>query len=174
MEIITLAKQATGAFRRFVEENPRLAGVLMKTAAGLSVLLIVMGSIAVAVAAIIGPMAVMRLGFAMVGVKLPSIIGMLGGLAKGVRFVGSAMLWLGRAMLTNPILAVLAAIAIAAIYIWQNWDTLGPKIKALWASITQWTQQTWDAITRFISTKWDEIVAGRRHYPRSLSKQGEA
>lgn len=172
MEIITLAKQATGAFRRFVEENPRLAGVLMKSAAVLAVLLTGLGALAVALAATLGPMAVMRLVLAGAGVKLPGIIGMLGGLAKGVRFVGSAMLWLGRAMLTNPILAVLAAIAIAAIYIWQNWDTLGPKIKALWASITQWTQQTWDAITRFISTKWDEIVAGAKALPAQFVEAG--
>ncbi|KAB7697004.1 phage tail tape measure protein [Plesiomonas shigelloides] len=94
MEIITLAKQATGAFRRFVEENPRLAGVLMKTAAGLSALLVVMGSIAVAVAAVIGPMAVTRFSLSMLGVKtLPS-------LTSAVTKAGGAFAWLASSPLS--------------------------------------------------------------------------
>lgn len=94
MEVINLAKQATGAFRRFVEENPRLAGVLMKTAAGLSALLVVMGSIAVAAAAVIGPMAVTRFSLSMLGVKtLPS-------LTSAVTKAGGAFAWLASSPLS--------------------------------------------------------------------------
>ena len=37
-------------------------------------------------------------------------------------------------MMANPILAVIALIAGAAIWIWSNWDWLGPKFAALWNS----------------------------------------
>ncbi|MGL4220076.1 MAG: phage tail tape measure protein, partial [Shewanella sp.] len=94
MDIIKLAKQATGALRGFVEENPRLAGVLMKTAAGLSVLLIVMGAITVAIAAMIGPIAVTRFSLSMLGVKtLPS-------LTSAVTKTGSAFVWLANTPLS--------------------------------------------------------------------------
>jgi hypothetical protein len=33
-------------------------------------------------------------------------------------------------MMANPILAIVGLIAMGAIYIWQNWETLGPKFKA--------------------------------------------
>ncbi|MGL5005819.1 phage tail tape measure protein [Plesiomonas sp.] len=172
LEVIELAKRATGSFRQFIDENPRLATTLVKTAAAISVLLTGFGAMAIAVAAAFGPMAIMRMAFAMIGIKLPGIISMLGGLAKGIQFIGTAIMWLGRVMLANPILGVLTAIAIAAVYIWQNWETLGPKIKALWASITQWTHQTWNAITQLISTKWTEIVAGAKALPAQFVEAG--
>lgn len=172
LEVIDLAKRATGAFRRFVEENPRLAGGFVKAAAGASLLLAGFGGLAITLAGLIGPYAALRFGLSLLGMKLPSIIGLLGGLAKVFRFVGTAVLWLGRAMLANPLLAILAGIAMAAIYIWQNWDTLGPKIKALWSSISQWTHETWDAITLFISNKWTEIVSGVQALPAQFVEAG--
>lgn len=39
-------------------------------------------------------------------------------------------------MMANPILAIVGLIAMGAIHIWQNWETLGPKFKALWDAIT--------------------------------------
>lgn len=172
LEVIDLAKRATGAFRRFVEENPRLAGGFVKAAAGASLLLAGFGGLAITLAGLLGPYAALRFGLSLLGMKLPSIIGLLGGLAKVFRFVGTAVLWLGRAMLANPLLAILAGIAMAAIYIWQNWDTLGPKIKALWASISQWTSETWNAITLFIGSKWAEIVTGVQALPAQFVEAG--
>lgn len=172
LEVIDLAKRATGAFRRFVEENPRLAGGFVKVASGASLLLAGFGGLAITLAGLIGPYAALRFGLSLLGMKLPSIIGLLGGLAKVFRFVGTAVLWLGRAMLANPLLAILAGIAMAAIYIWQNWDTLGPKIKALWASISQWTREAWDAITLFILNKWTEIVSGVQALPAQFVEAG--
>lgn len=46
----------------------------------------------------------------------------LGVAAKAVVWLGRALLIAGRAMLANPILAVIAAIAAAAYVIYQNWD----------------------------------------------------
>ena len=42
---------------------------------------------------------------------------------------GKAALAVGRMMLANPILAVIAAIAVGAILIWKNWDKIKPHLK---------------------------------------------
>ncbi len=58
-------------------------------------------------------------------------------LGSGLRIVGQAILWVGRAFLANPILLVIAALAAAAIYLWQNWSWIGPKFWALWETVKQ-------------------------------------
>ncbi|WP_405423569.1 hypothetical protein [Pantoea stewartii] len=78
-------------------------------------------------------MAVIRLSMATLGYKGAGAFGMMG---KALRIVGSGVIWLGRLMFANPILAVIGLIAMGAIYIWRNWDTLGPMFAALWQRVT--------------------------------------
>jgi len=55
----------------------------------------------------------------------------------------NGVLWLGRLMMANPILAVIGLIAAGALYIWQNWETLGPKLAALWDSFSSKVSAVW-------------------------------
>lgn len=52
-----------GALRRWVEANPELTGTLMKVAAVVAAVTVGLGTLAVALAAVLGPLAVIRLGF---------------------------------------------------------------------------------------------------------------
>ncbi|EMB4111278.1 phage tail tape measure protein [Serratia nevei] len=96
--------------------------------------------------------------------KLMSIVGRLSfaGLVKGLRFVGTAVMWLGRIMMANPILAVIGLIAMAAIYIWQNWETLGPKFQAVWETIKNATLGAWDGITTATAEAWESVKQATR------------
>ncbi|WBF43938.1 phage tail tape measure protein [Serratia rubidaea] len=87
----------------------------------------------------------------------------LGGLVKGVRLVGSALLWMGRALMANPILAVIGLIAMAGIYIWQNWDTLAPKFQAAWETIKNATLGAWDKITTATAQAWESVKASTKN-----------
>ncbi|CAJ7079132.1 phage-encoded membrane protein [Burkholderia pseudomallei] len=85
------------------------------------------------------------------------------GLVQGVAMAGRALSMLGRAImvlgrlaLANPLLAFIALLAIAAIYVWQNWDTLGPKFAALWETI----KGAFGAAGEWIKSKWDATVEG--------------
>ncbi|HEJ8088332.1 TPA: phage tail tape measure protein [Serratia liquefaciens] len=91
--------------------------------------------------------------------RLMSIVGRVSfaGLVKGLRFVGTAVIWLGRVMMANPILAVIGLIAMAAIYIWQNWERLGPKFQAAWETIKNATLSAWDSITTATSEAWERV-----------------
>lgn len=89
-----MVKGVTGALRRWVEQNPVLAGTLMKVAAATAVITVGLGTLAVAVAAVLGPIAVIRFGLSVLGVKtLPSV-------AAAVTRTGSVLSWLAGAPLS--------------------------------------------------------------------------
>ncbi|HDR9259636.1 TPA: hypothetical protein QDB21_005658 [Burkholderia vietnamiensis] len=104
---------------------------------------------------------------------------MLGGRAVvgGIRLLAGAMgiartaiLVMGRAMMANPVLAIAGLIAGAALLIWENWDTLGPKFKRLWSGIKdefqnvldwfktkfQWVGDAWSKTKEFLGVGADE------------------
>lgn len=87
-----MVKGVTGALRRWVEQNPVLAGTLMKVAAATAVITVGLGTLAVA--AVLGPIAVIRFGLSVLGVKtLPSV-------AAAVTRTGSVLSWLAGAPLS--------------------------------------------------------------------------
>lgn len=54
----------------------------------------------------------------------------------GLRFIGTSLMWVGRALLLNPIGLAITGIATAAVLIYENWDKLKPWFKGLWDDIT--------------------------------------
>ncbi|HDK0370975.1 TPA: phage tail tape measure protein [Escherichia coli] len=75
MDILYTVKSVTGALRRWVEANPELTGTLMKASAVVAAVTVGLGTLAVALAAVLGPLAVIRLGFSVLGIKtLSSVI----------------------------------------------------------------------------------------------------
>lgn len=94
MDIMDYVKSVTGGLRRWIETNPELAGTLMKVAAATAAITLALGTLAVAVAAVLGPIAVIRFGLSMLGVKtLPSVF-------TAVTRTGSALSWLANAPLS--------------------------------------------------------------------------
>jgi len=94
MDIMGYVKSVTGALRRWIEVNPQLAGTLMKVAAATAAITLGLGTLAVVVAAVLGPLAVLRFGFSMLGVQtLPSVF-------TAVTRTGSALTWLANAPLS--------------------------------------------------------------------------
>jgi TP901 family phage tail tape measure protein len=86
--------------------------------------------------------------------KLGRILG--SGLATGVRIAGQAVLWLGRALMANPIGLVVTAIGVAAYLVWKHWD----KVKAAAIAGLNWAKglgaRFWEAGTHLV----DGLVNG--------------
>lgn len=141
--------------------HPQLTRVIAGTALALGSLLTVMGSITLTMAAVLGPMALLRVSTSVLGIKSVSAFGMIRG-ALGI--VGNGILWLGRLMMANPILAVIGLIAAGALYIWQHWDTLGPKFRALWEGIKNFTAAAWEGIKGAVSAAWEFIKSVFMNY----------
>ena len=113
------------AVSNWAQANPEAAATIIKLVAGLAVFKVGLGLTKIALGGIIGPFATAWGWFQ----KLRT----LGVLAKGLWLLrsgawvaGQAIMFLGRAMLANPMIALVAGIAFAAYMIYTHWD----KIKA--------------------------------------------
>lgn len=129
VDILQTIRSLTTGMRDWVKEHPQLVGWILKAVAIISVLTIGIGSLALGIAAILGPMVLLRFLFTMVGIK--------GGLlATALRFIGTAIMFIGRMFLLNPIGLLVTGIATAAFLIYKYW---GP--------IKDWFSKLWDGIT---------------------------
>nr|WP_277425707.1 phage tail tape measure protein [Erwinia billingiae] len=153
----------------WMTQHPKLTAAIAGTGMALGVLLTGMGAITLTAAAVLGPMALLRLSCSMLGIKAISAFSLIKG---AVGMMGNSILWLGRLMMANPILAIIGLIAAGALLIWQNWDTLGPKFTALWDGISTKVSAVWDAIRNYISTKWTEIIADVQALPARFQEAG--
>ena len=125
------------SIKRWANENPALAGSLVKMVGISAALAVVLGSIVVAVASVLLPFITLRLLFAHLGIRLPGLVTLLWNLGKTVLpFVAKAVIGLGRAVMLNPIGLALTAIAGAAYLIYQNWDAVKSYFSAAWQEIT--------------------------------------
>ncbi|EPH7221109.1 phage tail tape measure protein [Serratia marcescens] len=158
-----------GALGTFVKQHPQLTAALFKIAAGFAIVTAGIGAALLVFTSTIGPMLLMRMLMNKTGLQAFTSFGLM---RKAIGLVGNGVLWLGRLMMANPILAVVGLIAMAAIYIWQNWDTLGPKFAALWDGISAKVSNVWTAIRTYISTKWEEIVADVKALPARFQEAG--
>ncbi len=116
--------------------NPGLVLGILKVAAGIAALSIGFSTVALALATTLGPFLAVRYGLSLIGIRLPSVIGLLFNLgSKVLPFVGQAFMWLGRLFLTNPIGLAITAIAAAAYLIYANWDKVKAYFVSAWAEI---------------------------------------
>jgi TP901 family phage tail tape measure protein len=134
-----LAQSFIGVLRgikTWARENPVLSAGLVKTAAIIAALMLSVGGLMVAVGSALLPFIALRFMLAQLGIRLPGLIGMFKYLGKTVLpFLGKALLWLGRALLLNPIGLAITAIAGAAYLIYQNWDTVKAYFTSAWDEI---------------------------------------
>jgi TP901 family phage tail tape measure protein len=121
---------------QWIKANPELSAGLFKTTAIVAGLMVAVGSLTVGVAGVLLPFIALRFMFAMLGIRLPGLIGLLWSLGKSViPFVAKAVVLLGRALLMNPIGLAITAIATAAYLIYQNWDAVKLYFLSAWEEI---------------------------------------
>ena len=134
-----LAQSMTGIIRgvkNWAKENPALSAGLVKTAALIAGLALAAGGLMLTLASALLPFVALRLMLAQLGIHLPGLMGMFMNLGKNVLpFVGKALLWLGRALMLNPIGIAISAIAAAAYLIYDNWDAVKRYFASAWAEI---------------------------------------
>ena len=138
----------------FLKAHPALSKAFVMIGAVVAGVTAAFGGLMLAIVGLLSPITLLRFQFSMLGIKGGSTFGLLW---KGMKGVGSGIMWLGRLMWGNPILAVIGLIAAGAIYIWRNWDTLGPKFRAIWNAVCSATGIAWDWIKEKARTTWAGI-----------------
>lgn len=121
----------------WARENPALTAGLVKTAAVIAAMALTVGGLMVTLASVLLPFVALRMMLAQLGIRMPGLIGLFWKLGKNVLpFVGKALLWLGRALMLNPVGIAITAIAAAAYLIYENWDAVKRYFVSSWAEIT--------------------------------------
>lgn len=77
---------------------------------------------------------------------------------KGFKMMAVAVRVLTAVMMSNPILAILSAIAIAAYLIYDNWDWLSTQFKKIWANISGFATEAWKTIVDTVSNAIKEVL----------------
>ncbi|MGY4638173.1 phage tail tape measure protein [Pseudomonas sp. TE24901] len=164
-DLINTLGEITNSIGTWARENPKLAGGLVKVVAAIAGLAFVFGGLALTMASMLGPFAVLRYGMTMFGLQSGGVSKMIGKLfptltglarnvfpmfAQGVRMLATTM---GGALVTalrtvgialwglaaNPIVltiaAVVAALAAGAYLIYQNWDAVKNYFTNAWTEI---------------------------------------
>lgn len=164
-ELINTLGEVANNVGAWARENPKLAGGLVKVVALVAGLSFVFGGLAIGMASLLGPFAVIRYGMAMFGMQgggtlrimqklTPTITGLarnaLPMLGQGLRTLASTLsgalvtalrtvsiaLW---GLATNPVAlaigAVVAVLAGAAYLIYSNWDAVKLYFSNAWTEI---------------------------------------
>ncbi|MGF6154037.1 phage tail tape measure protein [Pseudomonas fluorescens] len=141
MAIVAVTKLNEGivSLTKWIGENPEKVKAFTYALIGLSAFLITGGLINMVIAA--------GRGFWLLAKALIFVAG--GGLAPLIPWLarmgtylvmlimnaGKAIIWLGRAMLMNPIGLVITAIAVAAFLLWNNWKEISGALTLMWGDL---------------------------------------
>jgi hypothetical protein len=134
------------SFTKFAKDNPTAIKVITTGFIALTGALAIGGSILLLTAAFKG------LGL------VATLIGGAGGIpivGKALGFLGQGVLFLGRALLMNPIGLVITAIAGAVYLLYRNWSTIGPYVMKVWEVIKYVVGSSADWIGAKIKAVWD-------------------
>ncbi|MGL6415616.1 phage tail tape measure protein [Aeromonas veronii] len=126
MDIIGYIKETVKAVRGWVEANPELANTLVKVAAVTSVIAIAFGGLSLSIAALLGPLAIMKLTFGVLGVTFGSLLGAVA-----------------------AILAPLAALAVLGVTIIKLWEPISAFFSGLWQGIMTGLAPVFEAFKPF-------------------------
>lgn len=121
----------------WVSKNPELASTIAIGTVAATAFAAAAFTIGMA-ATFIGPgLLAMKTGFKLLG--------------GGIRFAATSMLWLGRAMLANPVVLIGTAIAGAALLIYKYWDPIKGFFVDLWGGIKNGATVAFDWIASKLS-----------------------
>jgi hypothetical protein len=137
-------------FNRIIErvntwatQNPTMVASLLKVAAGIAALSAGFGVVALGIAGVLGPFLAVRFTLSTVGLKIPTLLGLLrvlattlgGGLITAIRAVSIALWGLAANPVALAIAAVVATLAGAGYLIYQNWDQVKQYFANAWTEI---------------------------------------
>ncbi|MBG3112060.1 phage tail tape measure protein [Proteus mirabilis] len=146
--------KAISKVESWVKANPELAKTLTMIGLAIAGIITTLGILSLSIAAMLGPLAAAKLSLSILGIKGGSALTLL---LKPIKLLGSAFLGWGKAMLANPILLVIAAIAAAVYLIYKNWDTIGPYVYKVWDTVKKYTAIAWQALKDTIKSAWEAI-----------------
>lgn len=133
-ELVQMLAGLVGHLKGWIADNPELAGTIVKVTAVIAALVAAGGALTIMIASILGPLAMIKYGFAMASIAAGAF--------------------------SLPVLAVVAAVAllgVAAWMLWKNWDGVVGGLKALWTDLVNSTRFIWEPMLAFFQGIWTTI-----------------
>jgi TP901 family phage tail tape measure protein len=128
LELLNTINPMLEKFSQFIQKNPELVGWIMKSVIAVSAIVIALGTLAVSLAAILGPMLLVRFMFARLALGYAAIGGASGLAAAGllkIQGLLALVVRFGTALYrANPIAAAAFAISAAFYSLYLRWDQL--------------------------------------------------
>jgi len=128
VDILGSIKDVLRGMRDWVKEHPELTANLMKTAAVIAGVVTVVGGLMLAIAAVLGPFAILKFTLAVLPIKGMAVFSML-------KTIGTGLLWLGRLLFMNPLGLAITALAVGALLIYKYWSPIKTFFVGLWDGI---------------------------------------
>lgn len=161
-DLAQAATRAMGAIGAWAKENPKLVGTIIKVVAILAALIAVGGAIMLTIGSILGPLAMLRYGMTLFGVKGAALLPIF-------KSIGAGALMLGKLLMANPIFIAIGLLAAAAYLIYRNWDDmvggmkqlwtdLGSFFSGLWSEMVGGAKQIWTDLGSFFSNLWSTVT----------------
>lgn len=132
---LQLAASAAQGVTTFMQKHPTLAKAIAVSFGVLAASLLVLGPLMLAIAAVIGPYAMLYVLFAKIGISGGVLTPILRGIGSAFMWLGRMALWLGRAFLMNPIGLAVTAIGVAVWAIYTYWGPIKEFFSSLWGGI---------------------------------------
>lgn len=135
-ETVVMLADVVGKVKDWMVANPELTSTIVKFVAVMALVVAAGGAITIALASIIGPIAMLRYGMSILSIRgggLARVFTILG--RTVLPLVGKGLLFIGRALLMNPIGLALTAIVGAAFLIYQYWTPIKEFFSGLWEEI---------------------------------------
>lgn len=142
-----LVNEVIPKVQAFIEKHPQL----IKWAAGAGVGLLALG----------GTAKVLAFG-------INGAISVVSGFSSAIKFMGNTFSFVGKLFMSNPILLIIAAVAVAALLIYKYWDQIKAFFTRLWDTVTAVFRKAWEWIKRMflnytptglVIKHWDRIKA---------------
>ncbi|WP_454907613.1 phage tail tape measure protein [Variovorax gossypii] len=132
ISLLNTAGSALQRITQFAQENPVLASYIGKAVLWIGLLAAGFGALSLGAAAMLGPFAVVRYGLGLFGVNAAVLSPVLTVFTRVIGFAATAVLWLGRALLMNPIGLIITGIATAAFLIYKYWGPISGFFSGVW------------------------------------------
>lgn len=118
----------------FAERNPGLVKGIMMTAASFSAVALAGGYLSFVIGGVAKFLDIAATG--------------IGFVIRAIGFLAKAFQFLRLVMLANPVIAIIAAIAVAAFLIYKYWDKIKAFFKAVWEGVKKIFSVTWEWIKK--------------------------
>ncbi|KVM03678.1 hypothetical protein WJ56_10485 [Burkholderia ubonensis] len=143
-------REILGVLIGFMQQHDTAAKIILVVLAAFAALLVVLGTFTIALAGVLGPLAIVKFSMSTLAIEGSILSRVLGVGAAAWRMFSSAAMFAGRAMLMNPIGLAVTAIVAAAYLIYRYWEPISGFFARLWSAVKKIISSAADGIMQFL------------------------